>query len=82
MYHVYVLKSTVTRRSYVGCTSDIEKRLRSHNQKQVKATKRDAPFILINKEEFVTLKEARNKEIYYKTTSGRRALKKLFIKIK
>ncbi len=81
MYYVYVLKSLTARRSYVGCTSDLEKRLRAHNQKQVKATKRDTPFVLIHKEEFIRLKDARKKELFYKTTSGRRTLKKIFKQI-
>jgi putative endonuclease len=30
-YFVYVLRSTVARRTYVGMTSDLERRLRQHN---------------------------------------------------
>jgi len=57
--------------TYVGCTGDLDKRLERHNSGQVKSSKYYRPFVLIHKEEFATLPEARKKESFYRTTSGR-----------
>ena len=41
MYYVYVLKGTNTNKCYIGSTSDLKKRVISHNSGQNKATKHD-----------------------------------------
>ncbi len=40
MWLVYVLKHTRTRQTYVGCTSDIRRRMLEHNNNQQTATRR------------------------------------------
>jgi len=52
--------------TYVGCTGDLDKRLERHNSGQVKSSKYYRPFVLIHKEEFATLPEARKKESFYR----------------
>lgn len=76
MYTVYVLKSLKDNNLYIGCTSDIGKRLANHNNGKVQSTKNRKPFGLIFKEIYTNKYEAFNKEKYYKTAKGKRELKK------
>jgi len=68
-------------KSYVGITDDIDRRLREHNSGKHLYTKRYMPWELIYTEELASIDEARKREKYYKSTTGRRALKKLFGRI-
>ena len=76
MFQVYVLKSTKDGNLYVGCTSNLEKRVKEHNQGRVKSTKNRRPLILIYKEEFADRYKAFRTEKLYKTPVGKRALLK------
>jgi putative endonuclease len=62
---------------YVGLTTDLSKRLDEHNQGRVTATKSRRPFVLTHHETCESLSDARTKERYFKTSAGRRMLKKL-----
>ena len=61
---------------YVGCTNNLEKRIKQHNESKCGAhyTKIRRPVILKYSEEFKTLKEARRREAEIK---GWRREKKL-----
>ncbi|NOZ46331.1 MAG: GIY-YIG nuclease family protein [Chlorobi bacterium] len=76
MYYVYVLKSSLTQKHYTGLTKDLERRLKEHNSGKTKSTKHGKPWNLIYKEELLTLQEARKREIYLKSGSGREFIKK------
>ena len=78
MFIVYILKSNSAKKSYVGVTNDIERRLREHNSGKHFYTKRYIPWEIIHTESFNAFKEARSREKFLKTTGGRRFLKKLF----
>lgn len=71
MYYIYILKSQKDLRFYTGMTKDIGRRLKEHNSKQVKATKSRTPFKVVYAESFATLAEARAREKFFKTGSGR-----------
>lgn len=60
---VYILQCS-DQTYYVGCTNNLEKRLKQHNGSKVGAhyTKIRRPVILKYKEEFSTLLEARGRE--------------------
>ena len=75
MYSIYVLKSEKDGNLYIGCTSNITKRIQYHNSGSVSSTKNRRPFILIFKEEYLDKYQAFNKEKYYKTVTGKRELK-------
>jgi putative endonuclease len=75
MYTIYVLKSLKDNNLYIGCTSNLEKRLLTHNKGAVRSTKQRRPFKLIFKEEYQNKYQAFNKEKYYKTVKGKRELK-------
>ncbi|MEK9178952.1 MAG: GIY-YIG nuclease family protein [Patescibacteria group bacterium] len=70
MYYFYILRSTKANKLYLGQTSDLRKRLASHNDKVNKATKSFAPFELIFYSAFTSKADCLNCEQYFKTTSG------------
>lgn len=78
MFTVYVLKSKIAKKSYVGFTNSIERRLREHNLGKHRYTKRFVPWKVIHAEKFNNFQEAVKREKYLKSTSGRRFLKKIF----
>jgi len=78
MYTVYVLKSLKDNNLYIGCTSNIEKRLAIHNNGEVRSTKSRRPFKLIFQEQYFDKYIAFNKEKYYKTVKGKQELKTKF----
>ncbi len=77
MFTVYALKSLNHNFIYVGMTGNLEKRLIKHNKGYVQSTKRFAPFKLFHTEIFPNRKEAREREKFLKTTTGKRYLKSL-----
>jgi putative endonuclease len=78
MYYVYILSSINFSKSYVGCTDDIERRIKEHNSGKMSFTKRYLPWKLKYYETFNSLSEARKRESYFKTGAGRRFMKTLF----
>jgi len=78
-YFVYVLSSTVTKKTYVGSTNDLGRRLLEHNKGKSYFTKRYIPWKIIYTEEFDSMLAARQREKYLKSRSGRRVMvKRLF----
>lgn len=77
MHYTYILISKDGRRTYTGSTSNLEKRIAEHNQGKVKTSKHFRPYELLKAEEFESLKEARARETFYKSTTGRRQLKEI-----
>lgn len=62
MYFVYALKSEKDGRIYVGMSSNIENRVREHNNEKTKSTKGFRPWVLIYEEKMNSRIEARNQE--------------------
>jgi len=77
MFHVYILRSTVTGRRYFGSCEDLTNRLRQHNAGESKATRHGTPWRLVHTESFRTRAEAMARERYYKTGRGRDQLDRL-----
>ena len=75
MYYVYVLQSLSSSIYYVGIAKDIELRLKDHNRGKSRFTKGHLPWKLIYSEGPFETQVARDKEKYYKSTSGRVFLK-------
>ena len=80
MYYLYILLGIKSPRSYTGVSDDVTRRLSEHNSGKVISSRPYRPYRLIHTEAFETLSEARKRERYYKTFSGRRQLKKIFAK--
>ena len=75
MYYVYVLKSLADGMLYIGCTSDLKNRIRSHANGSVESTKKRLPLELIYYEACNHRNDAFRREKYLKTTYGHRYLK-------
>ncbi|MGD0916052.1 MAG: GIY-YIG nuclease family protein [Thermodesulfobacteriota bacterium] len=74
-YFVYVLKSQSNDSSYVGHTSNLEKRLVEHNNGRSLSTRRKRPWRLVYKEEYTTRSDAVARERYFKSVQGRLELR-------
>jgi putative endonuclease len=77
MYYVYAIKSLTRNYIYVGLTDNLERRFSQHNNGRSKTTRAYAPFKLICKEIVETRIEARIREKYLKSGTGKEYLKTL-----
>ncbi len=75
-FFVYIL-SNPAERLYVGHTSDVELRLRRHNDGRVRSTKNRGPWNLVYSEEFSTRSAAMAREKELKALKSREAILKL-----
>jgi len=67
LFKVYIIKSIGADRYYVGSTSDLEKRLNSHNSSRAKWTKRYQPWEVVYTESYSTRGEAVKREKFLKS---------------
>lgn len=81
MYTVYVLQSLKDKKTYIGYTNNFQRRLNEHNSGKAKSTKYRAPFKMLFKEEFKSLDEAKKRELWWKSSTGRKKLKEYFNKL-
>jgi putative endonuclease len=72
MFYVYVLKSLVKNRYYVGYTNDISSRLQRHNYGDVRSTRKFRPWMLLGFETYERRSEARWRERELKNHSTKR----------
>lgn len=79
-FFVYVLKSELDGKHYVGSTEDLEIRLMQHNQGRCQFTKGHRPWKLAYHEIFSTRTEALKQENFYKSGIGRKILKEQILK--
>jgi len=78
MFYVYILKSETTKKSYIGYSTDLKKRLYEHNMKVTKSTKSGIPWKLIYYEAFENKVDALREEKFLKSGKGRERIKYLF----
>lgn len=78
-YYVYILQGLNDKKFYIGCTANIEKRLKRHNTGSNSSTRYRKPFKLIHSEKFSNKHEALKKEFYLKSLKGFLEKKKLLI---
>ena len=71
MFTVYILRSNIDFKRYIGCTDNLERRIREHETGLVKSTKNRRPFQLIYTEEFTNKHDALAREKFFKTHHGR-----------
>ncbi len=76
-YCVYILWSYSAKKSYVGFTSCVIERMKSHNELGRNWTASYRPWILVHIEFFETKQQAMQREKYFK--SGRGLYKKMEI---
>lgn len=77
MYSVYIIKSLVNGKYYIGCTSNLEERLNAHNRGSNHSTKNYRPWRLIGNEEYADRKDAYHREKQIKSYKGGKAFKEL-----
>ena len=58
MFKVYILRSQLTEKYYIGQTKDLAKRLEWHNSQRARWTKRFQPWEIVYTESFETRSEA------------------------
>jgi putative endonuclease len=66
MFLVYLLQSIAHHKYYIGCTDNIEKRLKEHNAGKTKSIKAFIPYKLIGFRQFSSKTDARKYEIHLK----------------
>ena len=74
-YCVYILFSHKDQLLYTGFTTNIEERVKSHNEGKTKSTAPRRPLELIFCEFYLFEADARKREMYFKTTAGKKAVK-------
>lgn len=79
-YHVYVLKSTIRKYLYVGITNNVQRRFEEHNKGKERTTAPYRPFKLILTENYPSRLDARIREKYLKSGSGKEWIKNTIIK--
>jgi len=62
MYYVYLIQGVKKDFLCIGCTNDLRRRFKEHNQKEEKSTKSYAPFRLIYYEAYRDERDAKNRE--------------------
>ncbi|WP_321370186.1 GIY-YIG nuclease family protein [uncultured Draconibacterium sp.] len=77
MHTVYALFSKDYNKIYIGITSDLEKRLFTHNNLPKGWTAKFRPWIIIYTEEFDSKKEALQREKQLKSARGREFIWKM-----
>ena len=77
MFYTYVIQSvSLEPRLYIGSTANLKNRLHEHNSGKVRSTRPYRPWRLIYYEAHRTSQLSRRAELFYKTSQGRRQLKK------
>lgn len=77
MHYVYILQTEYNgQEMYVGCTTDLERRVVEHNSGKVASTKKKIPCKLIHYEAFLDQRDAYEREKFLKTGWGKRFIKK------
>ena len=79
MFTIYAIKSIKHKFIYVGITENLENRLKRHNSGFNHSTKAYAPYFLFYTETAENGIIARQREIYLKSSSGKRFLNKILL---
>ena len=76
MFFVYILHSQRDQGLYIGCTSDLKRRLFQHQLGEARATASRRPLRLIYYEAYILEEDAMGRERFLKSGSGRRFIDK------
>ena len=75
MYYVYVLRSLVDGKLYIGYTANLRNRFQQHQAGAVTSTQYCRPFELIFYEAYKSMEDAKRRERYFKTSKGKSSLR-------
>ena len=77
MFCVYVLESKKNKEKlYIGFTANLKQRVAEHNRGESRATKPYIPWKCVYTEYCIDEDDARRREKYFKTSQGRRFLRR------
>lgn len=76
MFYIYCLESKTCDELYFGYTNNLKRRFREHNQGLNFSTKRYMPWKLIYYEACLNEDDAKRREGYLKTSTGRRMFRR------
>lgn len=76
-YAVYILYSKKDKKLYVGCTSNLSRRIKDHNYGKVLATKNRRPLVIVYSEKCQNKSAAFQREKFLKSLWGGRFKKKI-----
>ncbi|MDO8536643.1 MAG: GIY-YIG nuclease family protein [bacterium] len=79
MYYVYILESGKDDKFYIGYTADLERRIYEHRNGRARATKNRLPMTLVYYEAYLNQKDATGREMFLKSGSGHRFVKKQLV---
>ncbi|MBK7684178.1 MAG: GIY-YIG nuclease family protein [Bacteroidia bacterium] len=74
-FAVYVLYSLNDLQFYIGFTTDFNRRMGEHKEGRSKSTASRRPFKVVLVEYYYSKKDAMRRELYFKTSAGRRILR-------
>lgn len=77
MYHVYILLSLKDNKFYIGFSANLNKRLKNHQNGDVKSTRNRRPLRLIFYEAHLNKYDALKRERYFKTNKGKTTLRQM-----
>lgn len=75
MHYVYVLKSLEDGKLYIGYTQNLEQRMERHKSGRVPSAAPRRPLKKIFHEAYISKKDAKRREEYFKTNKGKSTLK-------
>ena len=78
-FYVYVLKSQIFDRHYIGSCENLDVRLKRHNAGKVRSSKAYRPYQVIYSEAYDTRSQALKREKFFKTIDGYNFLKSIDI---
>ena len=76
MFYIYCLQSKSAKELYFGYTDNLRRRFKEHNSGLNFSTKRYIPWKIIYYEACLNEADAKRREVYLKTTQGRRMFKR------
>ena len=79
LYYIYVIRSKNRNYIYVGLTNNLNRRVSQHQNGKEKTTAPYRPFKILFAEQFLSRIDARNREKYLKSGSGKEWIKSHFI---
>ena len=82
IYYTYVLYSPASDKIYISQTTDLQKRLASHNSGKSSYTKSYIPWELVYFEEFPTRSQAMKKEKELKSHRGREHIRNKILPVR
>ncbi len=79
MWTVYILQSQINNSYYIGCTSNLTRRIQEHNSGHTTYTKNLKPFTIVFSQEYSSLKTARKVETWLKSLHSKNIIDQIII---